>query len=83
MNEFCKNCINRKVPLSIKKKFNKQYVTTFLECPTSDPKVVGCLIKERKIEWGAFAIWLNDNGDLTQDEAMALAKAGLIKAGKD
>ena len=83
MNEFCKNCIMRKVPLSIKKKYNDTYDKTFIECPTSDPKVVGCLIKKNlDINWNSFAVWLNDNGNLTQEEAMMLARAGLIQNGK-
>ena len=79
MNNFCKNCVNMKVPSSLKEKFNVSYNKTFLECPTNDEKVVGCLIKERlKIDWGSFCTWLNDHKNLTADEAIEMAKLGFI-----
>lgn len=83
MNEYCKNCPNRLVPLSLKEKLNKYHSKTFVECPSSDPKVVGCLIKEKlNIDWNSFCTWLNDNNDLTVQEAIEMARAGLFKEQK-
>ena len=82
MNSFCEDCANARVPLSLKEKFNDTYkrinvVKTFLDCPTKDPKVVGCLMKERlKVDWSTFCVWLNDNKSLTATEAIEMAKLG-------
>ena len=84
MNSFCKDCVNAKVPSSLKEKFNDTYKKsninkTFLECPINDPKVVGCLIKERqKINWNSFCVWLNDNKSLTAQEAIDMVDLGLL-----
>jgi hypothetical protein len=84
LNEFCKNCAVRHVPSSIKEKFNDVYDKTFIECPTSDPTVVGCFMKDHlRINWNSFCIWLSDNGRLTTDEAMKMAKAGLVEIKDD
>lgn len=84
MNNFCKECVNKKVPSTIKEKFNLAYKREniskiFLECPMNDAKVAGCLIKERmSIDWNKFCIWLNDHKDLTTEEAVAMAKLGFL-----
>ena len=80
MNSFCHNCIIKDIPKSIKDKFNEHYKPTFLECPTNDPKVVGCLIKEQVvINWNSFCNWLKDLGELTPEEAIIMTELGLLK----
>jgi len=72
-----------KVPSSLKEKFNSSYDKTFLECPTSDQKIVGCLIKERlNINWSSFCTWLIDHKNLTASEAVEMAKLGFIAPDK-
>lgn len=80
MNDFCKKCKNRDVPQSIKKKFNEYHKPTFVECPTSDPQIVGCLIKENfKFDWNSFCTWLHDNKQLSIKEAMEMREIGEYK----
>ena len=83
MNEFCKKCQNRSVPQSIKLKFNAGFKDTFVECPTSDPKIRGCLIPDNfKIDWNSFCTWLHDHEDLSVQEAIEMARIGLFKEKK-
>ncbi len=80
MNDFCKDCKQRSVPQSIKKKFNEFHKPTFVECPTSDPQVAGCLIKENyKFDWNSFCTWLSDNKKLTKQEAAEMERIGEYK----
>ena len=83
MNEFCNDCKNSKVPQSIKKKFNEYHKPTFIECPTSDPQIKGCLIKDNfKFDWNSFSTWLDDNKQLTKQEALEMKRIGEYKKGK-
>jgi len=71
------------VPQSIKKKFNEHFKPTFIECPTNDPNIAGCLIKENfNIDWNSFCTWLNDQKMLTVQEAIEMARIGLFKEQK-
>jgi len=80
LNKFCKDCANKSVPSSVKKKFNLSYNKTFLECPLNDDKVAGCLIKERlQIDWNSFCVWLHDHKNLSAEEAVSMAKLGYLK----
>ncbi len=83
MNVLCKNCQNRSIPKTIKEKFNTHHMPTFIECPASDPKIVGCLIPFNfKIDWNSFCTWLNDNKLLTVQEAIEMARLGIFKEQK-
>jgi len=82
LNDFCKECQNRDVPKSIKDKFNEGFKNTFVECPTSDKKVVGCVIPINfKINWDSFCVWLEEQNDLTVKEAAEMTKLGLYNKG--
>lgn len=83
MNDFCSKCKNRSVPQKIKKKFNEHFKPTFIECPTSDPNIAGCLIEINfNIDWNSFCTWLNDQKLLTIQEAIEMARIGLFKEQK-
>ena len=76
---FCHNCQNRKIPTSLKEKFDEHIAPTFSHCPIYDEKFVGCTIKHTmKIDWKSFSIWLNDNEILTEHEAKQLKALKLI-----
>ncbi len=84
MNEFCKKCKNRSVPKTLKKKFNETYKNVFIECPTSDLGVVGCLIPNVfNIDWNSFCSWLEDNNNFTVEEAIVMARLGFLKDRKE
>jgi len=83
LNDFCKNCKLRNIPQSIKKKFNEYHKLTFIDCPTSDPQIKGCLIKNNyKFDWNSFCTWLNDNKKLSVQEAIEMARIGEFKEQK-
>ena len=80
MNYFCETCRFKDVPESIKKKFNKAYKPTFIDCPTSDQKIAGCLISTNfDVDWNSFCNWLEDHGDLSPKEKIVMMKIGLYK----
>lgn len=72
IQQYCNNCSHRKLPESIKTKFNTHVKTMFDECPMNDPKVVGCLIKDITIDWKAFIKWLDDHSMLEENEKKVL-----------
>lgn len=76
MNEFCNTCQHKDIPKHIKDKFNKVVDTTFIECPTSDKVVVGCLIKNLNIDWIKFVQYLREHGAITEEEVGKLKKKG-------
>ena len=83
MNDFCKDCKQRSVPQSIKKKFNEHHKLTFIDCPTKAPQIKGCLIKDNyKFDWNSFCTWLNDSKLLSVQEAIEMARIGLFKEQK-
>lgn len=65
---YCKNCNHRKIPSSMKIKFNDNVKMMFDECPMRDKNVAGCLIKNITIDWKAFIRWLEDNKMLDEKE---------------
>lgn len=72
MNTFCNNCPHRKIPKSIKDKYNNLVSLTFIESPTNDPNVVYCFIKYREIPWNNFINELKKRKMLTKDEIKQL-----------
>ena len=72
IQNFCKNCPHRKIPQSMKHKFNAEVKLMFLECPMNDSNVIGCYIKNLNIDWKAFSSWLKDNGQLDETEEKTL-----------
>ena len=79
IQNFCLNCPHRKIPKTIKEKFNEYVEPKFFECPIYDENVVGCLIKYTKIEWKAMTNWLIDNNLLDKEEEKVLIGLGIIK----
>jgi len=65
---YCQNCNHRRIPTSVKTKFNQNVKMMFDECPMKDKKVVGCLIKNITIDWKSFTRWLEDNNILEEKE---------------
>jgi len=76
MKNFCKDCVHSTVPNTIKEKFNNFASTTFLECPSEDEKVVGCLIKNIDIKWLDFFVFLRENKQLEEIEINSLKNSG-------
>ena len=76
MNQFCETCPHKEIPKYLKENFNKVVDTTFIECPTSDKKVVGCLIKNLSIEWVKFVQYLREHGAISEDEVKKLKNKG-------
>ena len=72
IRHFCKTCPHRKIPQSLKEKFNEHIKLMFIECPTSDECIAGCLIKNITVEWKSFVKWTEDNKLLTEDEKKSL-----------
>jgi len=69
---FCKNCQHRRIPATVKQKFNKNVKMMFDECPMRDKQVAGCLIKDITIDWKAFTRWLEDNKMIDDKEIKSL-----------
>lgn len=76
MNNFCKRCNHSSVPVLLKEKFNETVSLTFLECPTDDKLIVGCLIKKLEIDWIGFFKHLTKQGFLKDNELSKLKKEG-------
>lgn len=68
IQNYCNDCSHRKIPESIKQKFNTHVKMMYDECPMKDPKVVGCLIKFTTVDWKAFAKWLDDHNLIDENE---------------
>lgn len=68
INSFCNGCKHRKIPESIKQKFNNNVKVMFDECPFKDKKVVGCFVKDIVVDWKSFSRWLEDNNMFSEDE---------------
>jgi hypothetical protein len=79
MQFFCNSCDHRKVPASIKTKFNIHVKKMFIECPISSEYICGCTIKFITIDWGAFSKWLKDNQILEDSEEKVLKVIGLYE----
>lgn len=79
INGFCKNCAHRKIPTSLKQKFNEYVKYTFIHCPQTDKNVAFCFIKEMTIDWKAFVRWCDDNKLMTEDEKRALKVLKLLE----
>jgi hypothetical protein len=54
LNKFCNDCQHLVIAQFLKEEFNKRVKRVFLDCPTEDPKVAGCLIKFLEINWDGF-----------------------------
>jgi|WetSurSiteA1Bulk_404760.scaffolds.fasta_scaffold271137_2 hypothetical protein len=76
MKSFCNNCPHLKVPDSIKEKFNEFCKPTFIECPTEDKTVAGCLISMMSINWPEFFSFLLKNKKMEMKEYEELKKNG-------
>lgn len=68
IQSYCNTCPHRKIPRTVKDKFNQNVKMMFSECPCHDPKVVGCFMSYSTIDWKAFVRWLDDNRNLTDEE---------------
>lgn len=85
MNDFCKDCQHCNIPRLIKDKFNIEVKNTFLDCPTSDKKVLYCFVKNYEIDWVKFVRFLIKSKRLNSDELELIEKEGkneLDKRGK-
>jgi hypothetical protein len=76
LNEFCKTCQHANVPADLKDKFNKVVDKTFIECPTNDKVIAGCLIKNLNIDWVKFVQYLREHGAITEDQVSNLKRKG-------
>ena len=76
MNNFCKDCPQRRVPNILKEKYNQFVAKTFIECPFNDKQVVGCLIKDLNIKWEDFFKWIIQKEVLTDREKAILEREG-------
>lgn len=76
MNHFCKDCQHRNVPKLIKEKFNTEIKNTFLECPTSDKKILYCFTKNYDIDWVNFVKFLIKNNNINLEELSLIEKEG-------
>ena len=76
LNFFCKTCEHNKVPVSIRKKFNKYVKKLFYECPIEDETIDGCTVKYLMVGWTSFFNFLQKKDLLTDDEKSELEKIG-------
>ena len=61
-SSLCANCPHSAVPKTIKEKYNNFVNKLFIECPIENEKeIVGCFIKNIKIDWKIFNDWLKEN----------------------
>jgi hypothetical protein len=79
MHKFCTSCPHRLAPKSIRLKFNEFVRPMFFDCPLTQKHVVGCTIKFITIDWKAFANWLKDNNQMTDDEIKTMKVVGLYE----
>lgn len=77
MQGFCNDCEHRKVPRSIKNKFNEKVKPFFFECPMNSKDISGCTVKSIVVEWKVFIKWLRDNNILEEEEDKMLKVVGL------
>lgn len=69
---FCKACPHRKIPQTLKGKFNQYVKVMFQDCPQTDEVVVGCFVRDIHVDWKAFVKWTEDNKLLTEEEKKTL-----------
>ena len=72
IQHYCNNCPHRKIPTSLKEKFNTHVQIMFDECPMNDTKVIGCTISDISIDWKSFIRWCDDHTMLNQTEKNSL-----------
>lgn len=76
MNNFCIKCKHRNIPNLLKSIFNRNAKITFIECPTNDKKIAGCLIKRINIDWKNFFNHALLKGLIKDNELSKLEKDG-------
>ena len=54
INEFCLTCQHKGVSKRIKKEFDEFVNRLFTNCPITDKRVCGCVVKYINIEWKDF-----------------------------
>ena len=74
IRNFCSDCPNSVIPVSLKEKYNKHVGLTFIECPALDEKIKMCFTKTIKIQWGLFGDWLEENKILSELEKEILSE---------
>jgi len=79
MHNFCNSCDNRKIPESVKKKFNQYVKPLFFDCPITKSNVIGCTVKYVVIDWKSFSRWLKDNTLMDETEENTLKVVGLYE----
>lgn len=82
MQKFCENCAHRKVPLSIKNKFNTNLKFFFVDCPCQFEDIYGCTTKYIVIDWNSFLKWLIDNELIEEIEIKTMEAIGLYESAK-
>lgn len=79
MQKFCDSCEYRKIPDSIKKKFNEYVKPLFFDCPVTKEHIAGCTVKLIPIDWKSFSRWLKDNTLLEEAEEKTMKVVGLYE----
>jgi hypothetical protein len=69
VNKFCFDCPHKNIPSTVKSKFNTIATKTFVEeCPSIDPRVIGCTTKRINVDWNGFATFLKSKNMLSEEE---------------
>ena len=67
--DFCNDCPHKNVDDILKELFNEYVQKTFLECPVETENIIGCLIKQKPINWENFLDWCVKEGVATRGDS--------------